>query len=350
VSEATVRAKLDGYRFSGLDASQLGAAKSAADYYGIPLSATKLFAYTGLAFASAFDEGFSRPNAGPPEPDVFRLARNLGLGIEGIHRYAEGEAFCRLQAEAWELAQSAIRAGHPVFAKNVAQWNQTSVITAIDEKGYYVDSWHTGFERWDEVIPWDSLGLSRCPCINCVNERGAMEPGDPTSGLISLHWVRPVVPAQDDRSALKEALEFALARASKGTYEEFGERYWTGAEAFAKWGQAVESGRTEKYEFALLIEVVSEARRHALRFLTELRDGGELGLTLGAASEAVRVYDEISGIADALKERYPYEQPRESFDACEGSEVAEALSELARLEKRGLSCLGQIYGELRDLR
>ncbi|TFE28640.1 hypothetical protein [Cohnella luojiensis] len=79
--------KLENFSFSGLDASQLGAIKSVADYYQIPLTSYKIYGMTGLAFLFILDEGMVQPNAGPPEPEIFRLTRNLGdtEGLISLH-------------------------------------------------------------------------------------------------------------------------------------------------------------------------------------------------------------------------------------------------------------------------
>jgi hypothetical protein len=344
VQEA-VQGKLSNYRFTGLDASQLGAVQSAADYYQIPLTATKIYGCTGLAFLMVIDEACVQPNAGPPEPEIFRLVGNLGMHIEGIHQYAEGDWFTKLQAAAWEQAKAAIDAGKPVFAKNIAQGNQTSVITAYNEVGYYVDSWHTGFENWQEVIPWGMLGLSRCPCINCVKDRAIREAGEETSGLISLHAASRIA-AQDDRIAISEALHYALDLIDKGSYEEFGKKYIVGPNAIAHWIDVIGNNRGSKFYFALIIEVLSEARHHAGLFLTELKQ--DHGLSNSVLDEAIRIYGNIAAKVKVLKDRFPYEQPRESFNEEEREEVVSALSEIVKLEMQALIHLREIYAVLQE--
>ncbi|SHE15086.1 Uncharacterised protein [Chlamydia abortus] len=86
----------------------------------------------------------------------------------------------------------AINSKQPVFAKNIDIGNQTSIIYAYDEIGYFTHSWHTGYAHSEDVIPWNLLGLSLCPCINCVNSRKTSEYTNSTGGLISLHWANPI--------------------------------------------------------------------------------------------------------------------------------------------------------------
>ncbi|MFD0617826.1 hypothetical protein ACFQZR_10175 [Paenibacillus sp. GCM10027629] len=335
-----IQVKLDNYGFSGLDSSQIGAVKSVADYYQMSLTPTEILGFTGLAFLNVFDENFVQPNAGPPEPDIFRLVRNLGIHIEGIHQYADGAAFIKLQADAWDKAKAAIDSKKPVFSKNIAQENQTSVITAFDDIGYYIDSWHTGYENGQDVIPWNLLGLSRCPCVNCVNDRKVSESKEATSGLISLHWATPI-PANDKMNSMKEALQFVLSLNEKETYEEFGKRYFVGLKAFEEWINAIESNRVLKYDFALVIEVVSEARHHANLFLTELKQIFD-GKSHHLFDEAISTYGNIATKTKVLKDKFPYEQPRESFNEVNRQDVVTILRDILLLERKGLSCLREI--------
>lgn len=336
-----IQVKLENYRFTGLDASQLGAVKSVADYYQIPLTPTKIYGLTGLAFLIVLDEHFVQPNAGPPEPELFRLVRNLGIHIEGIHEFAEGANISILQADAWEKAKVAIRSNKPVFAKNIAQENQTSVILAYDELGYYIDSWHTGYEKSQDMIRWDSLGLNLCPCIHCVNERKVNEPKEPASRLISLHWATPVA-AIDEWVAIKDAFQYVIRLNEEGTYEDFGKRYFVGPRAYEEWIHAIECNSIFKYEFALIIEVLNEARSHAKLFLKEIQDKLDEKAKL-LVEEAITVYSEIGSEANILKTKYPYEQPRELFKDAEREELVAKLRVMLILEKRALLLLKKLY-------
>jgi hypothetical protein len=341
----SILGKLSNYRFTGLDASQLGAVQSVADYYRIPLTATKIYGCTGLAFLMVIDEACVQPNAGPPEPELFRLVGNLGIQIEGIHQYAEGDKFAKLQAAAWEQAKEAIDAGKPAFAKNIAQGNQTSVITAYDASGYYVDSWHTGFENWQEVIPWDMLGLSRCPCVNCVKDRNIREAGEETSGLVSLHWASSV-PAKDDRIAISEALRHVIDLVDRETYEEFGRMFLVGPRALTHWIESIGNDRGLKFHFALIIEVLYEAWHYAVLFLKDVQQ--VMAAPYPVLDQAIDTYMNIAAKVKVLKERFPYEQPWESFNEEEREEVVSTLSEIVELEKQGLLHLSEIYAVLQE--
>ncbi|MCQ6563260.1 hypothetical protein [Paenibacillus mendelii] len=337
----TTRLTLNNYGFAGMDASQLGAIKSVADFYQIPLTPTRIYGMTGLAFLHVLDERCIHPNAGPPVPEIYRLARNLGIRIEGIHQFAEGEAFTVLQAEAWDKARAAVDSNKPVFAKHIAQLDQTSVITGYDEVGYYIDSWHTGYQHSEDVIPWNLLGLSLCPCVNCLEERKHSKPRDTTSGIVSLHWADPVA-AGDELFTFKEAIRFVLRMNEEAVYEEFGQTYFVGSRAYEEWINAIQHDVVLKFDFALVIEVVHEARSHAKLFLEEMKD--QLNMeSQKSLEEAIHIYTEISTRTRVLRDKYPYEQLRVLFSAIEKEEMLTILRELSILEKKALALLSEIY-------
>lgn len=337
--------KLDHYAFSGLDASLVGAMKSVADYYRLPVTAARIYGMTGLAFLHVLNANMDEPNGGPPEPEVFRLARHIGVDIAGLHAYAEGEAFRRLQAEAWTQAKRAIGAGQPVFAKNIDIGNQTSIVYAHDDRGYCTYTWHTGYEHSEDVIPWDRLGLSLCPCVHCVTDRRSFgTDADRASGLVSLHWAKPIQ-AADETASLTEALAFVIRLNDGGSYESFGQTYFVGARAYAHWLAALESGRLDKYYFSLFVEILSEARSHAVLFLTEMK-GKRAGAQQEPLDDLVRVYSEISEKFNVLKHAYPYTEPRE-FEVRHHEQCAGRLREIMELEAAALRMLREWHALLR---
>jgi hypothetical protein len=228
-----------------------------------------------------------------------------------------------------------------VFAKNIAQDNQTSVIVAYDDVGYYIKSWHTGNEHSEEVIAWNSLGLVRCPCINCVNERKVSEPRDLTSGVISLHWADPL-PITDEITAFKEALRFAIRINEDANYNWSRTIYFVGSRAFEAWINGLERNQVNKFDFSLVIEVLNEARYHAKLFLMEMKDRFTTK-SKQSIVEAIRIYEEISSRANILKNKYPYEQPRELFSNAEKEEMIPILREILLLERKALTFLKEIY-------
>lgn len=195
-------ASLEHYRFSGFNKSHIGALKSCLDYLNIPCSSAWVYGMTGNAFITVVDEQVSAPNIGEPEEEFFKLARHVGLDIRGFNTFADKTEFGRLQREAWDAARSALDRGLPVFAKELDLGNETSLIYAYDDEGYYTHSWHAGdgHEGFDDVIPWTELGRNFCPCAACQARTrngewasNAVYTGDSAEGgFISLHWASPV--------------------------------------------------------------------------------------------------------------------------------------------------------------
>jgi hypothetical protein len=336
--------QLENYKFSGLDASLVGAIKSVSDYYQIPLTTSWIYGMTGNAFLLVLDENLVEPNGGPTEPEVFRLVRNIGLEIDGLHVYAEGQDFINLQAEAWEKAKQAISWKQPVFAKNIDIENQTSVIYAYDDVGYYTRTWHTGYEYSEDVIPWDLLGLSQCPCINCVNYRKSVpQMANSVSGLISLHWATPTQPV-DDLTALKDILGFVVGLNEQGTYTWAEKTYLVGSKAYEKWLIALENNDVDKYFFSLFLEILYEARSHAIKFLTELK-GRITGLSEQTIDVGINKYSKVALKYKILKEMYPYEEPRQS-EIKQKEQCITLVEELYQLEKDCFKLIKEIHASL----
>ncbi|GGG77519.1 hypothetical protein [Paenibacillus radicis (ex Gao et al. 2016)] len=335
---------LDGYKFSGLDASLVGAINSVADYYRIDASTTWLYGITGIAFLHILDENLVEPNGGPVEPDVFRLIRHIGIDIQGLHQYAEGDRFPQLQKEMWEKAKLAIDAGQPVFAKNLDIANQTSIITAYDEDGYYTDSWHTGEKLAEEAIPWNHLGLSRCTCINCVQSRNKTEASLPAkAGLISLHWAT-TVPAADSYTSFKESLAFVIRLNDEEQYTWAGKTYTVGNKAHKKWLAALDADEVDGYFFSLFLEVLKEARRYAALYLTEAKEKLP-ALNPSLLDDCIEIYNQIAADYSILGTMYPYTEPPVR-QLKEKERCIKLINGLMNLENEALAALKKIFADL----
>jgi len=336
------KVELDNYHFSGLEASQIGALHSVLRYYNVPATASWIYGMTGMAFLLVHHHDFKKPNAGPPEPQLFKLARNLGLEIEGTHTYAEDEQFRALQHH----AQTAIHKGYPVFAKNLDIRNQTSLVYGVDAEGYYTHSWHggEGHENWDDVIPWHRLGQAYCPCRYCLTRRETAGYIEEARGLISLHSAKIIQPAEP-LVALKEALHFVLSLNQQGVLHWQHHTYYIGEQAYKGWIQALERDEITKYSFSLTLEPIADARQYAVRFISEWRDLG-LGLSSELLDAAVEKYAQIAADYQRLVQKYPYEQPRESMTDIERLACLEILHTLMQDEKQALEILVQLQEQI----
>jgi hypothetical protein len=339
--------ELSNYYFSGLEASQIGALKSVADYYHIPVSSSWIYGMTGMAFLIVHDQSFKKENAGPPDTDLFKLAHNVGLSIEGVHTYAENGMFKELQRGLWNSAREAINKGYPVFAKNIDIENQTSVVYGYDTVGYYTYSWHSGngHENADDVIPWGKLGQSLCPCGYCKSNREIFNIVVETKGLISLHWAKRIPPA-NPLSALKDALKFVIGLNDQGVIRWHNEKYLIGRQAYIEWISALERNEINKFDFSLTLEPIADARSHAVLFLLEVKDS-VYGLSSMLIDEVLEVYKKITEIYKALVHKFPYEQPREPISDDDRKESIESINKLMHFEEQAYEILKRIYKEIK---
>lgn len=345
-------AKLEKYHFKGMHASHIGAVVSALEYLNIPSSPSWTFGMTGHAFIIAVDDKLSRPNVGLPDQKLFELSENLGIKVEGIHKFAEGDHFVRLQIEAWNRARNAINHRYPVFAKEIDLGNETSLIYAYNETGYFTHSWHSGsgHENFDDMIPWEMLGHSYCPCFACGKEREKGITGkdssvknskDKQSGLISLHWVTPGE-KKDDRESLNEAISFVLQFEQQGPYEWDHSKIYPGLKAYDHWIHAIADRSILAFYMGYLAEIWYESRQYAYQFLLEVKERIP-SVNPTHLLEALACYDQIQQRFKQLSHMFPWMQPHEPIDDPERSEAAlRLLKDIRAAEEKGLEALARL--------
>lgn len=338
------KVELNNYYFSGLEASQIGALKSVADYYNIPISSSWIYGMTGMAFLLVHDKDFKKPNSGPPDSQLFQLARGIGLNIEGLHTYAEDGVFKDLQQQLWNNAREAINKGYPVFAKNIDIENQTSIVYGYDTVGYYTHSWHSGngHENADDVIPWDKLGQSLCPCGYCKRNRDLFNNEVKTKGVISLHWVTPI-PTANHLTALKNALKLVIDLNDQGVIHWYNDKYFVGRKAYIEWISSLQQNKIDKFHFSVTLEPIADARMHALNFLNEVKGSVSGQQLLSFIDEALEVYNKIAVIYKSLVQKFPYEQPRELIKAIDRNESIESIKELMHYEEQAYEIIKRMY-------
>lgn len=338
------KANLEGYRFSGFHRSHIGAIKSCLEYFNAVYSPAWIYGMTGSAFMTIIDDRLSAPNIGEPEQEIFGLARHLGLDIQGYHTFADIGEFTRLQREAWEAARSALDRGKPVFAKELDLGNETSLIYAYDDVGYYTYSWHGGHghEGSDDVIPWTKLGRNYCPCVSCKSriERGewssdAVYIGKPEDGgFISLHWASLIEPS-DDLTALRSALDLVLDFFGRNTYEWGGRKFHSGLAAYDRWIEALRTNSVLGFYMGYYSDIYHEGRHYAHLFLKEAagRFEGTLSEVLYHTADH---YKRIQEAFRSLTALFPWSQPHSPIeDPDRRREAMEALIAIKKLEQEG---------------
>ncbi|TCZ79311.1 hypothetical protein E0485_05455 [Paenibacillus albiflavus] len=271
------------------------------------------------------------------------------MNIEGIHTYVENEQFKILQEKVWNIAREAIDKGYPVFAKNIDIENQTSIVYGYDSVGYYTHSWHSGdeHENASDVIPWENLGQSLCPCEYCRRNREALNKKVDTKGLISLHWATPI-PIANHLAALKDALGFVIELNEQGVIHWCKDKYFVGRQAYIEWIRALELNQIDKFHFSLTLEPLAEARRHALNFLNEIKDIAS-GQFPSLIDEALEVYSNIAERYNLLLQKFPYEQPRELMIDTDRNECIKIMKELIHYEDHGYEIIKRMYKEIETI-
>lgn len=316
------------------------------DYYNIPVSTPSIYGLTGIAFLLIHDQSFKKPNAGS-DSDIYKLARNIGLEVDGVCRFAENEEYIELQKEFWIKAKEAINNGIPVFSKNIDIENQTSLVYGYDEKGYYTHSWHSGegHDNWDNVIPWDKLGQALCPCSYCKSKRGLVMPRMENKGLISLHWAT-VAPMISISSALKDAFEYVIRLNDQGVISWGKDMYFVGGLAYKEWINALKQDLVNKYHFSLTLEPISDARNNAVLFFNEVKEIESL-LPSSLIAEAIEVYEGISQAYKKLVRKFPYEQPFEAISTNDKEESIDMIQFLMQQEEKATNIIRRMFKELK---
>ncbi|SFT27314.1 hypothetical protein [Paenibacillus sp. BC26] len=343
---------LDNYHFTGSHASHIGAIQSSLAYYDIETSASSVFGLTAHAFLMVVDSGMSNPNVGLPEETCFQLASNLGVRIDGVSRIVTGDELPALQVEAWNRIRDALDNGQPAFAKELDLGNETSIIYAYGETGYYKYSWHAGdgHEGHEDEIPWTMLGRNYCPCRECRHR--PLKPstdlylGMHTDGaFLSYHWASRTNEEKGTRKAFREALDFALQFNSQKKYTWGKGTFFTGTDAYDVWIDSVRTASIHGFYMGYFVDVWQESRHHAAQFLQEMQLAiPELQAELG---EAAATYAAISAAYRRLNDLFPWMQPREPIaDPFRRKDAINLLTEVKELEKIAHGQLERIFAKL----
>lgn len=338
---------LSNYHFSGIDNSQIGAIKSVADYYGIPVSTSCIFGMTGLAFLTVVDESLNQTHS-VPVPEVYEMAGNIGIQIEGIHVQAEGEKFKEQQAKAWEKARAALDSGCPVFASDLDLYDETSLVYGYDHQGYYTHSWHAGYDYCDDVVPWTKLGYGYCPCINCVNQR-AEGKHQPIRSLISLHWAKKNEP-KNKLASFKEALKFVIKLNEANSFERGGRMLLVGSPAYRSVINALKDQSLLRRSFGLIMDTFDESKRHAVLFLQDINKNLPHS-TDPMIQKVTGMYEEMARLTKSITQNFPFEQPLEPIiDRDLLEKTVSSLTELKELDAAAIGQLKEIYHIIYDER
>ncbi len=291
---------LQGLQWKPLQASHIGAIKGCLDF--LKYSYSLAWVYGGLGQAFSFN--LSEPIY-PSASDIrkserfYKLLRNLGCDVKTVYGHKSQDDFAEVQKRAWELIKLGINAGFPCYGWELYH-PAYYLIYGYDQNRYYFNG--PGSEEKPESKLW-------------------MELGDTNIGIIDMHALRPIQPANNN-SLVKQVLQFAV---------EFS------AESLSK--------LTEESVYAYLktaFQAYYEARHYAVEFLKEAREKllAELSNSLlSFFDRAIENYMAIYKVLNTFTEQLPLSAAPNNYQ--ENIEMQELVL-LRDAEINGLESLQKI--------
>lgn len=310
--------------------THMGCIKGCLDYLEMDVSDAWLYGASGHAFVINIHEQLcpSGPTAWVTEK-MIDLAKNVGYTFEGITAYMSDTNSAEVQKQAWDMVRTAIDEGYPCYGweLNIPEY---FVITGYDDVGYYYSG--TIMENYKMPMPWDDLAETEI-------------------GWLEVYVVKPGE-AKDDRTTVKEALEFALEIAESPEKWIF-EGYSAGPEAFDLWIAALENDTIFKIEeaahgFKYNTMVWLECRSEATWFLEEAKDRLNDSELDPLFDEAITHYRQVTRSLKKVEELFPWYTSKPSFftDEARLEKTIEALRVARDAEAGGLKSLEKIVSKL----
>lgn len=315
---------LDGLGFGciGDGNLQVGSIKACLDFLGIDVSASWLVGGTGHAFLMSVGEGagicdtYFALASDEDRAGQIRLGRNVGYELDMQLAWPDDQELDEKRAKALVVLHKAIDAGLPCFG-----WCHFMYHTfcAYDDSGqFYTGPYEVGGEPRGPV-PWEAMGGL---------EIYVLEPGQPA----------------DDRTTVKEGIEFALDYARRNT----GEGDAHGLQGFDNWIAAMEAqqiGAMFRHAPAWFV-----MRDLAVEFLAEARErlSGEAGdLFDGARQHYQVVADNLRPLAERFTEENTAQNEKDIQDDAIRAEIVAHLRAARAAEAEGLAALERIVEALR---
>ena len=316
--------KIEELRWKPKWVSHMGCLKGCLDYLELKISDAWLYGATGHAFViNLHDEVCpSGPTAWDTQM-LLKLGKNAGYTIDGVVAHKSQEDFSEKQQTAWENTRKAIDQDLPCYGWEL-DIPEYYVVYGYDDKGYYFSG--AGCDDGKGPKPWQEMGNTGI-------------------GMLEMYTVRPG-PAADDRTTVKEALEFALehARSPKGWIYP---RYKAGLEGYDNWISALEAGRADGQGMGYNAAVWSECRIFAVQFLLEARQ--HLGDSRYNAlfDEAAGYYETVYRNLLKVAELFPFPPKGDEVNnARRCKKAVKRLQKARKAEESGLGLLARIVREV----
>lgn len=305
--------------------SLLGCMKGCLDYLDIGVSDAWLFGATGHAFVINIHEVVcpSGPTAWNQKP-VYILGKNIGYTAESVFAHKSESSFAEAQKTAWETVKQAIDAGLPCFGWEL-DIPESYVIYGYDDTGYYYSGPQCDSGKGPK--PWRELG-------------------DTGIGVVSVSVVKRSK-AADDRTTVKEALQFALEH-SKNPEKWIFPKYKAGLAGYDLWIKALETEKADGFGMAYNAAVWNECRQYAVQFLKEAKERiGDESLN-PLFDEAIGHYEVVARNLKKVADAFPFHgmEPEHIKDEARRRTAIEALTAARDAEESGLKALEKLAAEL----
>jgi hypothetical protein len=271
---------------------------------GILLS--EVMGFSGQAFRINVEEqtvDISGPTIYDWNTVLTRGLNNLGLQIDYMDEYSFNPPDPEKLVEGIRRIQQSIEQGIPAILYDVFHPEFALVYGFDDNQRVF----HAMDTKTKGSIPFDKIGQGNTGELY----------------LITVTKTHNIAREQ----AFKAALEMTVqhARGHEGTFE----RYTNGLMAYERWIDAFRNRRVDQLGNAYTIEVVYDARKHALNFLNQMLQ--ELGQQRSIDSEklmqVVAHYQEVVTALSELQRRFPFP------DGGSPNSESEAIHGMSYLEK-----------------
>ncbi len=305
--------------------SLLGCIKGCLDYLNIDVSDAWLFGATGHALVINIHEVVcpSGPTAWNQQ-QIYILGKNIGYIAESVFAHKSQSSFAETQKLAWEKVKQAIDAGQPCFGWEL-EIPESYVIYGYDDKGYYFSGPQCDSGKGPK--PWRELG-------------------DTGIGVVSVSVVRRGK-AADDRTTVKDALQFALEH-SRSPETLIFPKYKAGLAGYDLWIKALETEKADGPGMAYNAAVWNECRQYAVQFLKEAKKRlGDESLDQ-VFDEAIGHYEVVARNLNKVADTFPFHgiSPEHIKDESRRRTAIEALTAARNAEEAGLKALDKIANSL----
>ena len=311
---------LSNYKWRPAWISQLGCLKAAADYLNVPLSPGWLYGGTGHAFIiNMHKAGCASGPTAWRMTRVLNLAHNLGLSVQGVCGLKSDKDYAAKKMRAYETVKASVLRGLPCYGWELDIAEYYSIV-GYDDIGFYYSGPTTGASI-SGPKPWTGLGET---------DIGMLEVYLVESGRVA-----------DDRTVIREALEFALEHAQSPA-DWIYPSYKAGLAGYDLWIETVHHEEQDVFGLAYNAAVWHECRHYAVEFLQEakMRLGDH---ALPALDNAIECYSRVRDELALVAEIYPFPPGQQQPD---NERAGEALRRARAAEATGLKTLEQIVKAL----